>query len=87
MRFELTTHARWTNALPAHASYVLPIGSEFIIFIIFYSQNGDLQSQPQLNHTSQTNENVTFGKRDYNQLSFSYLNDLDRSDAETTTEL
>uniref|UniRef100_A0A6E8V4Y3 Cadherin domain-containing protein n=1 Tax=Anopheles coluzzii TaxID=1518534 RepID=A0A6E8V4Y3_ANOCL len=50
-------------------------------------QNGDLQSQPQLNHISPTNENVSFGKRDYNQLSFSYLNDLDRSDAETTTEL
>ncbi|XP_049532008.1 cadherin-99C [Anopheles darlingi] len=50
-------------------------------------QNGDLQSQPQLNHMSPTNENVSFGKRDYNQLSFSYLNDLDRSDAETTTEL
>ncbi|XP_053680241.1 cadherin-99C [Anopheles nili] len=50
-------------------------------------QNGDLQSQPQLNHISATNENVSFGKRDYNQLSFSYLNDLDRSDAETTTEL
>ncbi|XP_052863564.1 cadherin-99C [Anopheles cruzii] len=50
-------------------------------------QNGDLQSQPQLNHVSPTNENVSFGKRDYNQLSFSYLNDLDRSDAETTTEL
>ncbi|XP_053682890.1 cadherin-99C [Sabethes cyaneus] len=50
-------------------------------------QNGDLQSQPQLNHASPTNENVTFGKRDYSQLPFSYLNDLDRSDAETTTEL
>lgn len=36
---------------------------------------------------SHTNENVVFGKRDYGQMSFSYLNDLDRSEVETTTEL
>ncbi|XP_055373712.1 cadherin-99C [Condylostylus longicornis] len=39
------------------------------------------------NHISATNENVSFGKRDYAQLGFSYLNDLDRSEVETTTEL
>lgn len=39
------------------------------------------------NHTSACNDNVTFGRRDYNQLDFLYLNDLDRSEAETTTEL
>lgn len=40
-----------------------------------------------MNHSSVTNDNVTFGKRDYSQLGFSYLNDLDRSEVETTTEL
>jgi len=39
------------------------------------------------NHLSSTNENVSFGKRDYGQIGFSYLNDLDRSEVETTTEL
>ncbi|XP_001357648.2 cadherin-99C [Drosophila pseudoobscura] len=39
------------------------------------------------NHISCTNENVSFGKRDYGQIGFSYLNDLDRSEVETTTEL
>lgn len=38
------------------------------------------------NH-SRCNENVTFGKRDYNDFNFMYLNGLDRSEAETTTEL
>nr|XP_029722765.1 cadherin-99C isoform X2 [Aedes albopictus] len=73
-----------TNTLGRNNRYTdVPISNP----LFHIRQNGDLQSQPQLNHTSQTNENVTFGKRDYNQLSFSYLNDLDRSDAETTTEL
>lgn len=36
---------------------------------------------------SANNENVTFGKRDYGHLGFGYLNDLDRSEVETTTEL
>lgn len=36
---------------------------------------------------SRCNENVTFGKRDYNDFNFMYLNGLDRSEAETTTEL
>lgn len=56
------------------------------MFLSPYRQNSD---NHQLNHVSPTNDNVTFGKRgDYtNQLGFSYLNDLDRSDAETTTEL
>lgn len=37
---------------------------------------------------SSTNDNVVFGKRgEYTHLGFSYLNDIDRSDAETTTEL
>ncbi|KAL9892419.1 cadherin 99C isoform 2-T4 [Glossina fuscipes fuscipes] len=40
-----------------------------------------------LSHVSSTNENVSFGKRDYGQMGFSYLNDLDRSEVETTTEL
>lgn len=40
-----------------------------------------------MNHSSVTNDNVTFGKRDYSTLGFSYLNDLDRSEVETTTEL
>ncbi|XP_050317816.1 cadherin-99C isoform X1 [Bactrocera neohumeralis] len=48
---------------------------------LFQRSNGDLS------HISTTNENVTFGKRDYGQLGFSYLNDLDRSEVETTTEL
>ncbi|XP_059611482.1 cadherin-99C [Phlebotomus argentipes] len=39
------------------------------------------------NHPSATNENVTFANKDYNPLGFAYLNDLDRSDVETTTEL
>lgn len=40
------------------------------------------------NHSSVCNDNVTFGRRDFNnQLDFMYLNDLDRSEAETTTEL
>ncbi|KAG4067292.1 hypothetical protein HA402_000283 [Bradysia odoriphaga] len=47
-------------------------------------QNGD--SLYNHNHSS-VNENVTFGKRDYSQLGFAYLNDLDRSEVETTTEL
>lgn len=38
-------------------------------------------------HSSPSNDNVTFGKRDYGPLGFSYLNDLDRSEVETTTEL
>ncbi|XP_055318314.1 cadherin-99C isoform X2 [Sitodiplosis mosellana] len=38
------------------------------------------------NH-SRCNENVTFSKRDYNDFNFMYLNGLDRSEAETTTEL
>ncbi|XP_061390699.1 cadherin-99C [Musca vetustissima] len=48
---------------------------------LFQRSNGDLS------HLSPTNENVTFGKRDYGQMGFSYLNDLDRSEVETTTEL
>ncbi|XP_037944037.1 cadherin-99C-like [Teleopsis dalmanni] len=48
---------------------------------LFQRSNGDLS------HISSTNENVTFGKRDYGQMGFSYLNDLDRSEVETTTEL
>ncbi|XP_068158053.1 cadherin-99C [Drosophila tropicalis] len=47
---------------------------------LFQRSNGD-------NHLSSTNENVSFGKRDYGQMGFSYLNDLDRSEVETTTEL
>uniref|UniRef100_A0A1B0CQ86 Cadherin domain-containing protein n=1 Tax=Lutzomyia longipalpis TaxID=7200 RepID=A0A1B0CQ86_LUTLO len=39
------------------------------------------------NHQSATNENVSFANKDYNPLGFAYLNDLDRSDVETTTEL
>lgn len=50
------------------------------MFFLFRS-NGDLS------HISPSNENVTFGKRDYGQIGFSYLNDLDRSEVETTTEL
>lgn len=52
----------------------------FNYFWIFYRI---LDSQ---NH-SRCNENVTFGKRDYNDFNFMYLNGLDRSEAETTTEL
>ncbi|XP_067617617.1 cadherin-99C [Eurosta solidaginis] len=48
---------------------------------LFKRSNGDLS------HISVTNENVTFGKREYGQVGFSYLNDLDRSEVETTTEL
>ncbi|XP_059218267.1 cadherin-99C [Stomoxys calcitrans] len=48
---------------------------------LFQRSNGDLS------HLSATNDNVTFGKRDYGQMGFSYLNDLDRSEVETTTEL
>ncbi|XP_030369787.1 cadherin-99C [Scaptodrosophila lebanonensis] len=48
------------------------------IYPNFNSSHGDL---------SLTNENVTFGKRSYGQMGFSYLNDLDRSEVETTTEL
>ncbi|XP_075146442.1 cadherin 99C [Haematobia irritans] len=48
---------------------------------LFQRSNGDLA------HLSSTNDNVTFGKRDYGQMGFSYLNDLDRSEVETTTEL
>ncbi|XP_055849047.1 cadherin-99C isoform X1 [Episyrphus balteatus] len=48
---------------------------------LFQRSNGDLS------HISATNENVSFGKRDYGQMGFSYLNDLDRSEVETTTEL
>lgn len=48
-----------------------------------FRSNGDVSQ----NHMSFTNENVIFGKRDYGQMSFSYLNDLDRSEVETTTEL
>ena len=56
---------------------------EFInfVFIFINRSNGDLS------HISPSNENVTFGKRDYGQMGFSYLNDLDRSEVETTTEL
>ncbi|XP_060645896.1 cadherin-99C [Drosophila nasuta] len=50
---------------------------------LFQRSNGDLTHS----HMSCTNENVVFGKRDYGQMSFSYLNDLDRSEVETTTEL
>ncbi|XP_064535573.1 cadherin-99C [Drosophila montana] len=50
---------------------------------LFQRSNGDVSQ----NHMSFTNENVIFGKRDYGQMSFSYLNDLDRSEVETTTEL
>ncbi|KAM8707277.1 hypothetical protein ACLKA7_011381 [Drosophila subpalustris] len=50
---------------------------------LFQRSNGDLSHS----HMSHTNENVVFGKRDYGQMSFSYLNDLDRSEVETTTEL
>lgn len=55
-----------------------------MIFSLYFRSmgNGDL------NHTSLSNENVSFGKRsDYGQIGFSYLNDLDRSEVETTTEL
>lgn len=38
-------------------------------------------------NSSRINDNVTFLKRDYAQLGFAYLNDLDRSEVETTTEL
>ncbi|XP_065371321.1 cadherin-99C [Calliphora vicina] len=48
---------------------------------LFQRSNGDLS------HISPSNDNVTFGKRDYGQMGFSYLNDLDRSEVETTTEL
>ncbi|ALC46613.1 Cad99C [Drosophila busckii] len=50
---------------------------------LFDRSNGD----ENLSHASCTNENVVFGKRDYGHMSFSYLNDLDRSEVETTTEL
>ncbi|KAH8311419.1 hypothetical protein KR044_006189 [Drosophila immigrans] len=50
---------------------------------LFQRSNGDLSHS----HMSCTNDNVVFGKRDYGQMSFSYLNDLDRSEVETTTEL
>ncbi|XP_017860568.1 PREDICTED: protocadherin-15 [Drosophila arizonae] len=50
---------------------------------LFQRSNADISQ----NHLSFTNENVSFGKRDYGQMSFSYLNDLDRSEVETTTEL
>ncbi|XP_039436004.1 cadherin-99C [Culex pipiens pallens] len=81
------THAEIvTNTLGRNNRYTdVPVSNP----LFHIRQNGDLQSQQHLNHTSPTNENVTFGKRDYANatLSFSYLNDLDRSDAETTTEL
>lgn len=54
-----------------------------IIFFFFFRPNGDFHP---LNHASATNDNVSFGKRDFN-TPFSFLNDLDRSEIETTTEL
>jgi hypothetical protein len=58
------------------------------LFSFFHSrQNGEIVHHHHVNHISPSNDNVSFGKRDYTQLEFSYLNDLDRSDAETTTEL
>ncbi|XP_032596212.1 cadherin-99C isoform X2 [Drosophila grimshawi] len=50
---------------------------------LFQRSNGDSHNH----NMSFTNENVIFAKRDYGQMSFSYLNDLDRSEVETTTEL
>uniref|UniRef100_A0A336LX47 CSON004492 protein n=1 Tax=Culicoides sonorensis TaxID=179676 RepID=A0A336LX47_CULSO len=45
------------------------------------------QGRRQNGHLSSTNDNVTFGKRDYAEIGYPYLNDIDRSDNETTTEL
>lgn len=53
------------------------------MLILFFRPNGDFHP---LNHASATNDNVSFGKRDFN-TPFSFLNDLDRSEIETTTEL
>uniref|UniRef100_W4VRE0 Putative auditory receptor cell stereocilium organization n=1 Tax=Corethrella appendiculata TaxID=1370023 RepID=W4VRE0_9DIPT len=67
-----------TNTLGRNNRYTdVPITNP----LFHHRQNGDIP------HISATNENVSFGKRDFNHLGFSYLNDLDRSDAETTTEL
>lgn len=52
------------------------------MFYIFY-----FYSRRQNGHLSTTNENVSFGKRDYADIGYPYLNDIDRSDGETTTEL
>lgn len=51
--------------------------------LVFSSSHRIIDGQ---NH-SRCNDNVTFGKRNFNDLDFLYLNGLDRSEAETTTEL
>lgn len=58
------------------------------IYLYFRANGSELgNGSGNMNHSSVTNDNVTFGKRDYSTLGFSYLNDLDRSEVETTTEL
>ncbi|GAB0100467.1 Cadherin-99C [Sergentomyia squamirostris] len=62
-----------------HPKDVMPVTNPFFKHRQYGSQH--------VNHPSATNENVTFANKDYNPLGFAYLNDLDRSDVETTTEL
>lgn len=63
----------------------VPCGIPIVIFLnnlLFTS------SRHQNGHLSSTNENVTFSKRNYEEINYpSYINDIDRSDGETTTEL
>lgn len=60
-----------------------------MILIVFFLTFSSTRSYGNnyVNHISPSNDNVTYGNAKDYTLGFAYLNDLDRSDVETTTEL